>query len=109
MGDHMTTQPAMTVELLRAELTHVAAEFDKYVGMDLTARQLRIAVKGMADDIRQIAARLSGMVAVPEGWRRVPYEPTTGMCRAGLAERHDDLARSIYRAMLDAAPEPPHV
>lgn len=46
--------------------------------------------------------------AVPEGWQVVPKEPTTGMCRAGLAERHDDLAKSIYAAMLAAAPAPDH-
>lgn len=41
---------------------------------------------------------------VPEGWHLVPVKPTVEMKRAGLAERHDDLAASIYGAMLEAAP-----
>lgn len=40
-------------------------------------------------------------------FKLVPVEPTEEMCRAGLAERHDDLAKSIYKAMLAAAPQPP--
>lgn len=35
----------------------------------------------------------------------MPVEPTVIMCRAGLAERHDDLAKEIWRAMLSAAPQ----
>lgn len=42
-------------------------------------------------------------------WKLVPVEPTKEMCRTGLAERHDDLAKSIYKAMLGAAPQPPSV
>jgi hypothetical protein len=44
---------------------------------------------------------------VPEGWQLVPKVPTEAMCRAGLSERHDDLAKSIYAAMLAATPSTP--
>lgn len=42
-------------------------------------------------------------------WKIVPVEPTEEMKRAGLSERHDDLSRSIYKAMIEAAPSPPVV
>lgn len=41
---------------------------------------------------------------IPAGYALVPLEPTLAMKRAGLAERHDDLSASIYKAMLAAAP-----
>jgi hypothetical protein len=44
---------------------------------------------------------------VPQGWKLVPVEPTQEMKRAGMSERHDDLSRSVYQAMLAAAPQPP--
>jgi hypothetical protein len=44
---------------------------------------------------------------VPQGWKLVPVEPTREMKRAGMSERHDDLSRSVYQAMLAAAPQPP--
>ena len=48
---------------------------------------------------------------VPAGWKLVPVEPTIGMCMAGDEVRVtvDDATRTpaIYRAMLDAAPQPP--
>lgn len=40
----------------------------------------------------------------PDGWKLVPIIPTLEMKRAGLTERHDDLAADIYRAMLEIAP-----
>jgi hypothetical protein len=63
------------------------------------------ALSGNADGARDDWGRLRELYT-SRGWVLVPREPTTEMCRAGLAERHDDLARSIYRAMLSAAPQP---
>jgi hypothetical protein len=57
MAEHMTAEQ---------ELQHVASEMLKYNEMGLTARQLRIAISGFADDLRDLAARLSGMAAVKE-------------------------------------------
>ena len=71
------------------------------------------ALTAAADRIRnpKLAAADAALLAhiqrgVPEGWQMVPKEPTREMCRAGLAERHDDLAKSIYTAMLAVAPLP---
>ena len=49
---------------------------------------------------------------VPEGWKLVPVEPNCSMVLAGerSLEQHDFLRLdSAYRAMLDAAPQPPAV
>lgn len=96
--------------------------------------------------LKSIAARLSGMAAVPEGWKLVPIEPTPEIVAAAATAvwptaSANDLAVArqaamivlrttmepapgatleqiaaalatmppAYRAMLDAAPEPPHV
>lgn len=68
------------------------------------------------DEFDMLVAKQAIQVAAPQqpaaeakpvaadGWQLVPKIPTTAMCRAGLAERHDDLAKSIYAAMLAAAP-----
>lgn len=47
-------------------------------------------------------------VAVPEGWKPVPVEPTEAMMKAGFKEEDADMdCVAIYRAMLAAAPSAP--
>lgn len=69
-----------------------------------------------AAELRRLHARVQELEAaqaarrapvVPSGWRVVPVEPTLQMKRAGMSERHDDLSRSVYQAMIAAAPYPP--
>jgi hypothetical protein len=47
-------------------------------------------------------------VAVPQGWKPAPIEPTPAMCAAGfvVSEAEHDPA-GVYRAMLAAVPQPP--
>ncbi|WP_288081560.1 hypothetical protein [Pseudomonas sp.] len=62
-----------------------------------------------------VAAPVAGQV--PEGWKLVPVEPTEAMLQAGIdtpcvitgKDEHDQIEdyRSMYRAMLSAAPSAP--
>ena len=47
--------------------------------------------------------------AVPEGWKLVPIEPTHEMTEQGAQEAdwYAHNAYDCYKAMLDAAPQPP--
>lgn len=55
---------------------------------------------------RDAAGVHTGRASEAGDWVLVPRVPTKEMCRAGLAERHDDLAKSIYAAMIAAAGVP---
>lgn len=83
-----------------------------------------------ADEIQRLRAALAEAQRVPDGWRLVPVEPTGAMRRAGWYSLEEaigcanvnedgcsycetpksDSCRiaciSVYRAMLDAAPQP---
>ena len=68
------------------------------------------AAEAQPDHIPE-AGKMVQPVAVPQGWKLAPMEPTVGMCIAGDEARAnvDDLTRTpaIYRAMLAAAPAAP--
>lgn len=55
-----------------------------------------------------VAPSVSQPVAIPEGWRLVPVEPTPEMVRAGWKHHPsafgDEFVPAMYRAMLAAAP-----
>lgn len=48
---------------------------------------------------------IPGRVALPDGWRMVPVEPTEKMRKAG--SQHTGAVSATYRDMLSAAPTPP--
>ena len=70
----------------------------------------------LARRFHALAARLSGMAAVPEGWKLVPIEPNWDMRNEGreflidgLEKEPERLAYFLWKTMCAAAPEPPHV
>lgn len=102
----------MTAEQLRDQLFQIemfartrASRSDASAASNLTH---------IANTVEQLAARLSGMAAVPDGWRLVPLLPTDKMLDAAQTNETGGLitreARArIFRAMALDAPEPPHV
>lgn len=56
-------------------------------------------------------------VAVPQGWKPIPTEPTKAMWKAAgdavvalqntSTMHHDKISDAVYRAMLAASPQPP--
>jgi hypothetical protein len=73
----------------------------------LTPEQLEKA-KGFAELQRQ---RERQAVAVPDGWKLVPIEPTQAMCQAGQNKASEWpkfplRINPIYQAMLTSAPSP---
>jgi hypothetical protein len=105
MADHMTA------EQLREHLLYVDS---KLARIDAKyARQSELLLQSRAL-LGNLAARLSGMAAVPADHVVVPRDPTEEMIAAGCrqwdstpADQYQiECCRDTYRAMLAAAPEP---
>jgi hypothetical protein len=114
MADHMTA------EQLRAELERIARWLTGEVCIvgdengEAPATAHDYELDQAAGALHALAARLSGMAAVPEGWKLIPLLPTDKMLDAAQTNETGGLitreARArIFRAMALAAPEPPHV
>lgn len=120
----------MTAEQLRAELERIADFMDRLVDTDIDSDgpldpgktyYVTVADEQMATnarELRALAARLSGMAAVPQGWKLVPIEHSKEMADAFQGQGIHSFALTTfrlgdfhvrYRALLAAAPEPPHV
>lgn len=61
------------------------------------------------DDVYVLPLHTQPQPAVPEGWKLVPIEPTHEMTEQGAQEAdwYAHNAYDCYKAMLDAAPQPP--
>lgn len=89
-------------------VSFVYAEDDAHVGLHARIAQLEV-------ERDQLRAEL-GMVRVPEGWVLVPVDPTREMLDRGSHNVNcnyhygttESIAKHAYKAMLSAAPTPPH-
>lgn len=88
----------MVADMLAADAQQVAdvnAQLAKLLG----ERQRAALVEKFGEPAQQ--------VAVPQGWKLVPIEPTDEMCESCLQVHNSDDAKAAYTAMLAAAPRPP--
>lgn len=117
MADHMTA------EQLRAEIIrHIGASRMIADSLDIGGQRVAaVHARSSIPFLEMIAACLECMAAAPDGWKLVPVNPTDAMqdegAQAANAEhgRHNcssigyGHSEAVYRAMIAAAPEPPHV
>lgn len=130
MADHMT---AMTAEQLRTGLTKLWREMADFrcAGSEMTADAVHMYMQDYAEQLRVLAARLSGMAA--DTWQPIETAPKDGRliwafnthdatrapwqyeCMWSGTEWYHGLGNSWPRRPpthwreLPAAPEPPHV
>ena len=117
-----------TAEQLRAELSKLWREMADFrcAGGEMTADAVHMYMREYADQLRAIAARLSGMAAVPDGWVLLPRRLTAengakaalwGEVRSVLAHEfvpwpdiktvHNAVVK-LFDGKAPSAPEHPH-
>ncbi|RMC99931.1 hypothetical protein EAY64_06395 [Aquitalea palustris] len=94
------------------EICYISREDDQSFGMPIPVARFF----GDESDKVELEACLAAQpspqrVAVPEGWKLVPKEPTRGMLDSAHVNFRKDieidpLLKTSYRAMLAAAPQP---
>jgi hypothetical protein len=111
----VTMPVAGFVQVLRAAQAILQAEIDARAAAELAHTDAHFETIKAEKQRDELAARLSGIVAVPEGWKLVPTKMTIEMAIA-FAEVWFTQIRCIddpemddaYAALIGAAPEPPH-
>ena len=74
---------------------------------DLEAQLYAVGAGGVGSTVARQDHPEQHLDMVPEGWKLVPVEPTTKMIDA--ARSQSSFPAGVWRAMLNAAPQPPVV
>lgn len=109
-----------TIDLIKQALERIEADWHQIDGEwgptaggleEEIARGVETLIPALREAIAQEEARALEPVAVPQGWKLVPIEPTREMVQACDAKFVPRIALpffvAAYKTMLAAAPHPP--